>query len=166
MVCELEISIDPQEQIKAKNYARTKNIMMLVHLAMGVLFLAGWLYLDISAKLQELLNQINENVWIEVALFGLVFGGIYTLLEFPLSYYSDFVLPHKFDLSNQKIGQWLLDQFKGLIISIPMVVLILESIYLALRIFPDTWWFWAAIFLFFINILLAFIAPILIFPIF
>ncbi len=31
---------------------------------------------------------------------------------------------------------------------------------------PDTWWLWTAIFLFIVNILLAFIAPILIFPIF
>ncbi len=129
----MDISINPQEQIKAKKYARIRIIMMLANLAIGILFLSGWLYLDLSANLQEQLNQITRSVWVEVALFGLVFGGLYTLIEFPLSYYSDFVLPQRFDLSNQSIGQWLLDQLKGLIISIPMVVLILEFIYLVLR---------------------------------
>jgi len=47
-----------------------------------------------------------------------------------------------------------------------VTVVILEFIYLVLRVAPDTWWLWSAIFLFFINILLAFIGPILIFPIF
>ena len=162
----LDITINPQEQIKAKKYARIQIILMLANLAIGVVYLSGWLYLGISAKLQGQLTQITRSVWVDVALFGLVFGGIYTLLEFPLSYYSDFVLPHRFDLSNQSIGQWLIDQLKGLIISIPMVILILEFIYLVLRLVPDTWWLWAAIFLLIINILPAFIAPILIFPIF
>ncbi len=162
----LDISINPQEQIKAKKYARIQIILMLANLAIGVLFLSGWLYLDLSIKLQEQLNQITRSVWVEVALFGIVFGGLYTLIEFPLSYYSEFVLPHRFDLSNQSIGQWLIDQLKGLVISIPMAILILEFIYLVLRVVPDTWWLWAAIFLLIINILLAFIAPILIFPIF
>jgi STE24 endopeptidase len=42
----------------------------------------------------------------------------------------------------------------------------LEVIYAVLRLYPDTWWLWASVILLVVNVILANLGPVLIFPIF
>jgi STE24 endopeptidase len=60
----------------------------------------------------------------------------------------------------------LMDQIKGVLVSAPIGLLVLEIIYAILRTYPETWWLWAAGFLLVFNVLLTNLAPILFFPIF
>jgi STE24 endopeptidase len=55
---------------------------------------------------------------------------------------------------------------KSLLISTGLGAIVLEIIYLVLRIAPETWWLWTAGFLLLFNVLLANRAPILLFPLF
>ena len=41
-----------------------------------------------------------------LALFGVVFG-IHILVSLPLSFYSGYVVEHRFKLSNQSLGRWV-----------------------------------------------------------
>ena len=99
-------------------------------------------------------------------LFTLVFGGLYMLFDLPLSYYSGFVLPHRFGQSNQTLRGWINDQLKGMLVSAPLGLIMLEIIYWLLRVAPQTWWLWAGAILLFFQVLLANLAPVLIMPLF
>jgi STE24 endopeptidase len=99
-------------------------------------------------------------------IFGAVFGGVFFLLDLPLSYYTGYVLPHRFQQSNQNIKGWVIDLIKGLLISALLGGLVLEAIYFLLRSAPELWWLWAAGFLLLFNVLLTNLAPVLLFPIF
>ncbi len=99
-------------------------------------------------------------------LFTLVFGGLYMLFDLPLSYYSGFILPHRFGQSNQTLRGWITDQLKGMLVSAPLVLILLEIIYWLLRVAPQTWWLWAGAILLFFQVLLANLAPVLIMPLF
>ena len=123
--------------------------------------LFGW-----SSELKEILLSITDNEWILVAFFGLVFGGIYYLITLPISYYSGFSLTHRFGLSTQTLRDWVVDQIKGLGIGIILGGILIEIIYVLLRIAPDNWWIWAALIMLFFNVLLANLAPVILFPIF
>ena len=101
-----------------------------------------------------------------MAAFAGVFGGISLLLNLPLSYYSGFVLPHRFEISNQTRKGWIIDQVKGLLIGLLLGGLVLEIIYLVLRVFPETWWLWAAGFLLVFDVLMTNLAPVVLFPLF
>jgi STE24 endopeptidase len=81
-------------------------------------------------------------------------------------YYSSFVLPHRYGLSNQSFKDWIKDGLKGMLIGAPIGLIVLEVIYIFLRAFPQTWWLWVAGFLLVFNVLLSNLAPVLIMPLF
>jgi STE24 endopeptidase len=88
------------------------------------------------------------------------------MINLPLSYYSGFILPHRYELSTQTLRGWVVDQLKGGLIGALFGLVMLEIIYAVLRAAPQTWWLWAALILVIFNILMANLAPVLLFPIF
>jgi STE24 endopeptidase len=101
-----------------------------------------------------------------VLFYAAVFGAIYFVIDLPLSYYSGFVLPHRFGQSNETLNGWVIDQLKGIAVGAVLGGVVLEVIYAVLRAFPDTWWLWAAGIMLIFSVLLANLAPVLLFPIF
>lgn len=158
--------LDPERQSQAKAYARIQRRLMVADLAFGGLYAVAWLLFGWSAGLKVVLSGISTNDWFLVAGFGVVFGGVYFSIILPLSYYEGFVLPHRFELSNQTLMGWVVDQIKGILLGAFLGGLILEIIYAVLRTSPDTWWLWVAGILLLFSVILANLAPVLIFPIF
>jgi STE24 endopeptidase len=99
-------------------------------------------------------------------LFVLFYGGILSAFMAPLTYYSGFILPHRYGLSNQTLKEWIVDRLKGMVIGAPVGLVVLEALYIFLNAFPFTWWLWLAGFMLVFNVLLTNLAPVLIMPIF
>lgn len=158
--------LDPERQQQAKIYARIRRRLFLVDVLIGGAYALAWLILGWSTSLKASLLTVTTDNWLLVALFGAVFGGIYYLINLPLSYTSGFVLPHRFGLSAQTRKGWIGDQVKILSLGAILGGLILEVVYAVLRAAPETWWLWAAGLLLLFNVVLANLAPILIAPLF
>lgn len=161
-----EISLDPAKQEKAKEYAGLRRRLMLLNLAISGLYVLIWLLSGWSIALRDSLLEFTTNDWLLVAGFLLVFGGIYFLIDLPLSYYSGFILPHRYDLSTQTLRGWILDQVKGVLIGGALGLLVIEVIYYILRLSPDLWWLWVGLILLFFNVILSNLAPVLLMPVF
>lgn len=159
-------TLDPERQKQAKQYARIRRRLWLVDTILSAIYALLWLFLGWGISLRDWLSTFTTNPWLLVALFVAIFGGIYSLINLPLSYYSGFVLPHRFGQSNQSFQDWLIDQLKGLAIGAPLGLILLELLYLALRVTSDLWWLWAAIGMLIFTVLLSNLAPILIMPLF
>jgi STE24 endopeptidase len=159
-------TLDPERQKQAKEYARIRRRLWLVDTIFSALYAIAWLAFGWAVVLRDWLMTFTTNPWILVPLFVAIFGGIYTLVNLPLSYYGGFVLPHRFGQSNQTFRDWVIDQIKGLAIGAPIGVILLELLYLALRVTGDLWWLWAAIGMLIFTVLLSNLAPILIMPLF
>jgi STE24 endopeptidase len=129
-------------------------------------YLVLWLVTGWSIILRESLETITTNPWLTTALFAAVIGGIFALISLPLGYYSGFILPHRFGQSNQTLRDWIVDQLKGLAVGAPIGLLLLELLYLALRLTGDAWWLWATGGLLIFSVLMVNLAPIIIMPIF
>ena len=158
--------LDPERQEQAKEYARIQRRFIFLDLILGAGLLLAWLVTGWSVQLRDWIAGWTTNPWLSVLAYGAVFGGVFTLLDLPLSYYTGYVLPHRFKQSNQDLKGWLADLVKGLLISIFLGGLILEIVYFLLRSAPGAWWLWAAGFLLIFNVLLSNLAPVLLFPIF
>ncbi len=158
--------IDPERQEKARQYARLSRRLILVDLTLGGVYLLAWLALGWSQALRDLLLGWTTNPWLLTPAFGLVFGAVYAVLSLPLSYYEGFILPHRYGMSTQTRKDWVIDQLKGAALGAVLGLLLLEVIYAILRTYPQTWWLWAAGFMLLFNVLLANLAPVLLFPIF
>ena len=159
-------SLDPETQKRAKIYARLSRRLMVVDLGLGGMYVLAWLFFGWSAGLKSVLLNLTANEWLLVIAYAAVFGAIYYLITLPLSFYEGFVLPHRFEMSNQTLGDWVSDQVKSLLLGAVLGGLILEIIYAVLRAFPDTWWLWAAGIMLLFSVILANLAPVLLMPIF
>ncbi len=161
-----KLELDPQRQQKAKAYDRIKRRLMLVDFLLGGLYALSWLIFGWSTSVKSALLAFTTHEWLLVAGFMAIFGGLYILISLPLSFFGGFILPHRYEMSNQTIKGWISDQIKGLLLGAVLGGLVLEIIYVVLRNFPDTWWIWAAGIMLIFSVILANLAPVLLFPIF
>jgi STE24 endopeptidase len=160
------VTLDPERQKQAKVYARIERRLSIVDMLFGAAYVLAWLVFGWAVGLRRILESWTTSPWILVPLFALFFGGIYFLIGLPLSYYSGFILPHRFGQSVETLRGWISDQLKSLLISLPIGFILLEIVYALLRAAPNTWWLWVAVILLAFQVLLANLAPVLIMPIF
>jgi STE24 endopeptidase len=159
-------TLDPEKQKQAKQYSRINRRLWLADTIFNALYALAWLFLGWSNSVRAWLMTITTNDWLLVALYVAIFGGVFAVINLPLMYYSGFILPHRFDQSNQSFKDWVVDQLKGLAIGVPLGLLMLELIYLALRLTGASWWLWVAGGLLLFNVILSNLAPVLIMPLF
>ena len=165
----MQTTLDPEKQRQAKEYARIRRRLWLVDTTFSALYALTWLFFGWAVSLREWFTDnwsLFTNPWLLVPAFVFVFGGIYSLLDLPLRYYGGFVLPHRFGQSNQTFKDWVIDQVKGLVVGAPIGLILIELLYLALRVTGDLWWLWAAGGMVVFTVLLSNLAPVLIAPLF
>ncbi len=160
------VTLDPERQKQAKEYARISRRLLLVDLAFSGLYALAWLVFGWSMALKGILFHTVSNDWLLVIAYAVVFGGLYFMLDLPLSYYEGFILPHHYGMSNQTLGGWILDQIKSLLVGGVLGGLVLEIIYAVLRASPEIWWLWAAGIMLLLTVILANLGPVLLMPIF
>jgi STE24 endopeptidase len=99
-------------------------------------------------------------------LFVFVSGIVVSILFFPLNYYLEFYLEHKYSLSNQTFMKWIWEDLKESLVGSAIGIPILLLFYYVLNAAGGLWWLPFSILLFFISVILARIAPIVILPLF
>ncbi len=173
------VEVDTERQQKAREYARTRRRLSFISIGISVvavllIFLTGfdvWLRNILLPLNWEPFSGATHTVpfhWspLIVACYLLVLTIGYTLITAPLSYYSGFVLSHRYGLSTMTLRGWLSDQLKGFVLSIVFEVVVVELIYLLLATQPQLWWLWVALILLFFSVVMANLAPILLLPLF
>jgi len=151
------------------NAKKYNNIKLAVGISEGIIsfiLMLLFVWLGYSLKLENFLSHYISNAYLLFISFLFVIGIVGSILSFPISYYTGFYLEHKYNLSNQSFGKWILENLKGLLVSLVIGIPILLTFYYALNTFYSLWWLPFAIIMFFISVVLSQIFPVLIFPIF
>ena len=159
-------TLDPQRQQQAKEYARVSRRIFVIELIFGAVYVIVWIVSGLSPWLRDQIYTVTQATWLAVPLFALGFGLPYLILTAPLSYYGGYVLPHQHKQSVQSFRSWLTDQFKGLLVTAVLGLVILEIIYFLMGAAPATWWLWTAFVMLLFTVLLSNLAPVLILPLF
>lgn len=126
-----------------------------------VLLATGW-----TRGLRDIAYRATfQHYALAVALYVLMLLSIGKLLGLGLDYYG-FRLEHAFHLSNQKVRAWAWDESKGFLVSAVLAAIVAEVVYFLIRQFPQYWWLlaWAVVLGMFV--LLAQLAPVVLFPLF
>ena len=174
MIEEGNVTLDPQRQDRARAYARMRRRLMLVNLLLGSGYLLLWLLLDWAPQLRIALTPTVDGGilpfqphWgLQLLLFTLALSLPWSLIDLPLSFYSGFILPHRFELSNQSLSSWITDQLKGALLAAIIGTPLLIGMFALLRGAPESWWFWGAAGYSLFGILLTALAPLILMPIF
>jgi Zn-dependent protease with chaperone function len=150
----------------ARRYNRIHRWLGIADFVLGfalliVVLLTGW-----TGTLRDIAYRAAyQNYTLAVFLYVLLLMVIGKLLGAGLDYYG-FRLEHRYNLSNQTVSAWLLDEAKGFLVGLVLGGIAVELLYSILRHFPQHWWLvaWAAFLGLFV--LLAQLAPVILFPIF
>src|SRR5213596_1561946 len=151
---------------EARRYNRIKRWLGITDFVLGLTLLVVLLATGWSGTLRDIaLGDAAQNYALAVFLYLLMLMTIAKLLGLGLDYYS-FRLEHRFQLSNQRLRAWIWDEFKGFLVGVILASIVTELLYFIIREAPQHWWLlaWAAFLGLFV--LLAQIAPVVLFPIF
>jgi STE24 endopeptidase len=151
---------------EARRYNRIHRWLGVADFIIGTAFLIVLLVTGWTGWLRDLALRRgfqNYTVAIFFYLFFLLLIG--KVLGLGLDYYG-FRLEQKFQLSTQKLRSWLWDEAKGFLVGLVLAGIVVELLYFMIRESPQHWWFitWALFILLFV--VLAQIAPVVLFPIF
>ncbi len=160
------IDVDPEKQKKAKVYARLVYLLTAFELFISGIYCLAWLILGWAKALRDFLSLLISNEWLLVMCFTVVFGGMYYLIRLPIAFYGSFVLTHRFELSHQRIKDWVSDQIKGVLLTGVLGIIFIELLYAFIRYDPIRWWVWIGLIIIVFEIIFANLMPILIFPLF
>jgi STE24 endopeptidase len=148
---------------------RYNNVKLIVGIAKGtasfiliLLFVASGL----SLALQHYLNGFLSNNYLLFIVFVIVTGAAAGIIFFPVNYYTEFYLEHKYNLSNQTFFKWIWENTKTLLVSGVIGIPILLLFFYSMNKFSQLWWLPFAIILFVISVILARIVPVFILPLF
>ncbi len=165
------VELDLGRQQKAKEYARIRRRLSYITMGIGVIGIFILLFTNLGIWLGDQLQTLSWQPvagWfpIQILVYFLILMLAYEIITAPIAYYSGFVLPHRYGLSTMSLKSWLADLFKGLALGLVLEILAIEFVYLLLALQPQTWWLWVALAMLFFSVVMANLAPVLIFPIF
>ena len=151
---------------EARRYNRIRRWLGVADFVLGLAYLFVLLVTGWSGTLRDLAYRgAFQNYALAVFLYVVMLMAIGKLLGFGLDYYG-FRLERRFQLSNMRFRAWLWDEVKGFGVGVVLAALVVELLYLIIRQSSQYWWFIAwAVFLG-MFVVLAQLAPIVLFPIF
>jgi STE24 endopeptidase len=150
---------------EVKRYQRQKITAGLINAVLSLAFLAVMAF-AVGPHLDAWLRDwLGDSPWLRLLLVALIVGAGLELLTLPLSFWSSFVLEHRYQLSNQTLGGWIKKQIKGYVVGGLIGLPLLYGLYALLRL-TDPWWLWAAVGWLAVSLVLGRLLPVLILPLF
>ena len=149
---------------QATELAQIRRRLFLVGTILGIVApwavwasgLSGWLWWQFE----------TQPLWLRLPVHIATLTLLLVLISTPLSYYRGMVIGHRYGLSTQSLAGWLVDRLKSMLLGLVLATAAASCFYLTVWMLPSSWWlaFWveamAAV------IVLTFVAPYVIVPIF
>ena len=160
------IYADAAQREQARRYSRAHHWLTLAGTLWSALLSAVALTSGLSARLRDRSERLAPRRLGPVMPYALAASALAALASLPLSYYSGFVLEHRYGLSNQSRRAWLGDQLKQLGVGTALGLPIAQGIYWIMRRYPRRWWAILSGLTIPFTVVLSQLAPVLILPIF
>ncbi len=101
----------------------------------------------------------------QTAIYVFLLSLVVALLQLPLQYYS-YKLSRDYGINIQPFGSWIADKGKSFIIDLILTIPMIWLLYVLINKSPKKWWFWFWLISVPLTILLFFIQPVVIDPVF
>jgi STE24 endopeptidase len=151
---------------EARRYNRIRRRLGIADFVLGLVLLLILLATGWSGTLRDIAYRgAFQHYSFAVFLYVAMLMAIGKILGWGFDYYG-FRLEHRFQLSNQRFRAWMWDEIKGFLVGLVLATIVVELLYLFIRQFGQNWWIvtWAVFLGLFV--LLAQLAPVILFPIF
>ncbi len=156
----------PADSAEARSYNRLLRRLGVADLILGITLMAVVLAADWTSDFRNFAIRIGgDHHAIALFLYTTILLLLAKFCSLGPDYYS-FLIEHRYHLSNQRLRSWIWDQVKSFALSFLIGQFLVQLIYLLIRLQSQWWWVtgWALFMLF--TVLMAHIAPVLLFPLF
>jgi len=163
---DFEAHVDAPTLEKMRDYTiahgRVDRVVSLLSVGLTIVFLFGGL-------LNWLNNVVAGQNWSPVVsgvVFFMVLVYVNTVVSIPFSLYNTFSLEKSFGFSTQTLGLWFQDLVKSLLVNTLLLSFFFGAILWLITTLPDTWWLAGWVFVLLFSIVLLYVSPYLIEPLF
>ena len=151
---------------EARRYNRIRRWLGISDFGMGFVYLVVLLVTPWSAWLRDLAYRMgSQNYSLSLFMYLLLLLVIGKGLTIGLDYYG-FRLEHQYKLSTQRFRSWIWDEIKGFLVGLVLGSIVVELVYFTIRQWPQDWWLLAWALFMVLFVVLAQLAPVVLFPIF
>src|SRR5438445_1994044 len=151
---------------EARRYNRIHRWLEISDFVLGLAFLLALLLTGWNSVLRDWAYRSafqNYTLSVFFYVFMLMFGG--KVLGLGLDYYG-LRLERRFQLTTQKTRLWLWDEVKGFLVALVLASFTAELLYFTIRQSPQHWWIISWAMFMGLFVVLAHVAPLILFPIF
>ena len=151
---------------EVRKYNRIRRWLGILEFVLGLALLLVLLFTRWTNWMRDLAYRGGfQDYALAVFLYVVFLILLSKAVTLPLDYYG-FRLEHRYQLSNQKTRGWIWDGAKSFLVGAVLAGLLAELLYFIIRQFPQNWWVLAWVGFLAVVVLLAQLAPVLLFPIF
>lgn len=159
-----EALFGPEAVERGRRYHRPLYAALVADLALSLGTLAVLAFAPPGDRLHELVDRL---AWpLESAAFALLVTLVVTLVRLPLALWRGWIRERRWGLSTQSLGGFLVDRAKGLGVAAALTASMLVGLAALVRLFPGAWPIAAAAAGAALVLVLGFVAPVVLEPLF
>lgn len=155
-----------EDSPEVKRYHRTRRRLSVASFLLDLAVLVILLATGGSIALRAVAERWSHHPALALLIFLGTFGVITKTVGLPLDFIRGYWLEHRYGLSNLTLAEWIKDQLKGFGVGGALAAVGLECVYAIMRRWPEHWWLISGTLFVGFFVVLAHLAPVLIFPIF
>ena len=160
-----EYRLPPDKLAKAEALYKTRTVLYLFGLVFGILVLWVLLKLRVAPAFRDLAERASKNSFIQTVVFVPLLMILIAVISLPIDVYEQHI-SRAYELSVQGWGSWAGDWLKAEGVSLVLSVLAVFTLFLIIRKSPQRWWFYFWLLTLPFLVLLIFVAPVILDPIF
>ena len=158
--------VDQKLLARTSDYTLANSRAGLVESLFGSLLLLIFLFSGLIGWYDSLIRGLTASFVGQGVLFVLGLMLVQSVLDVPFSLYRTFVLEERFQFNTSTPRIWLTDLLKSLGVGALLLSLITAGALALIQASPTGWWLWVWGFLALITLLLMYLSPVLIEPLF
>jgi STE24 endopeptidase len=160
-----EYSLPPDKMAKAEALYKTRTVLYLFGMVFGIVVLWVLLKLRVAPAFRNLAEHAGRNGFVRVLIFVPLLMLLIGAITVPLDMYEHHI-SRAYGLSVQGWGSWAGDWCKAEAVSLAITVPAVFALFRIIRKSPQRWWFYFWLLTLPFVVLLIFVAPVILDPMF
>lgn len=158
-------TLTPAQRASSDAYFEGGYWLLLWNTLYAIAVGAVFLFTGLSKKMKALVSRV-KSCNLQNFLYSLLYFVVAYLLLFPMNVYQSYFREHQYHLSNMRFGEWLTQDLIGLAVGAIGGSILLVLVFIAIRRTGNRWWMWGAGICIAFSVLVLFIAPVFLMPLF
>ena len=163
---EFEGKVDEQMLERMQAYERDKTLFGFIASVFGNLVVIAFIFAGLLDRYNTWIASLNLSFTFSGWLFFMLISYADEIVSAPFGLYTIFSIENKYGFNTMTLRLWMSDFIKSLFISTVMLSLVIFAGLSLIQWSPRFWWFWVWGFLFIFSMLVIYIAPYVIEPLF